>query len=203
MDLILASASPRRRQLLDSAGIRCRVRPADIDETVCPGETADHFVRRVAQEKAWSIAQLSPVGSLVLGADTVVEIAGEILGKPKDASDAQRMLRLLSGRDHRVLTGVCVVRAPNSVEALQHEITRVSFSALEDGEIQRYIASGEPFDKAGAYAIQGLASKFAVRIDGCFFNVVGLPVPLVYRLLKRLAAITCESSASSKRHEPD
>ena len=149
MDLILASASPRRRQLLDNAGIKYIARPADIDETVRPGETPDHFARRMAQEKASMIAHLSPSGSLILGADTVVEVAGEILGKPNDVADAQRMLRLLSGRDHQVLTGICVIRAPNSVEALQHETTRVTFSVLADGEIQRYVASGEPFDKAG------------------------------------------------------
>jgi len=187
MDLILASASPRRRQLLDNAGIKYIARPADIDETVRPGETPDHFARRMAQEKASMIAHLSPSGSLILGADTVVEVAGEILGKPNDVADAQRMLRLLSGRDHQVLTGICVIRAPNSVEALQHETTRVTFSVLADGEIQRYVASGEPFDKAGGYAIQGLASKFAVRVEGCFFNVVGLPVPLVYRTLKKIS----------------
>jgi septum formation protein len=187
MDLILASASPRRRQLLDSAGIKFVVRPAAVDETVRAGEAPEDFVRRMAVEKASIVAQSSVAGSLVLGADTAVEVAGELLGKPEDAADARRMLRLLSGRDHRVLTGICVVRAPDCVEALQHETTRVTFSVLDDDEIQTYVASGEPFDKAGAYAIQGLASKFAVRVEGCFFNVVGLPVPLVYRALKKLS----------------
>jgi septum formation protein len=202
MDLILASASPRRRQLLDNAGLKFVVRPAAIDETVRTGEAPEDFVRRMAKEKASTVAQVSLAGSLVLGADTVVEIAGEILGKPKDAADVERMLRLLSGRDHQVLTGICVVRAPNCVEALHHETTRVTFCVLEDKEIQRYIASGEPFDKAGAYAIQGLASKFAVRVEGCFFNVVGLPVPLVYRTLKKLSAVECQNPTISKSPGP-
>jgi septum formation protein len=188
MDLILASGSPRRRTLLQNAGIEIVARPAAIEETLRAGETAEEFVCRLAREKAWSIAQDSPEGRLVLGADTAVEIDAQILGKPKDGKDAERMLRLLSGREHRVLTGICVVRAPNRIEALQHEVTRVAFRALDAEEIRAYIASCEPFDKAGAYAIQGLASRFVTRINGCFFNVVGLPVPLVYDVLKKLSA---------------
>jgi septum formation protein len=195
MNLVLASASPRRRQLLENAGIRFVARPAAVDESIRVGEAPEQFVCRLAQDKAASVAQLSAAGDLVLGADTAVEIAGEILAKPNDAADAERMLRLLSGREHRVLTGICVIRAPNRVEALLHETTRVTFAVLDDEEISRYVASGEPFDKAGGYAIQGLASKFAIRVDGCFFNVVGLPVPLLYRTLKKL-------SRDEQCHEP-
>jgi septum formation protein len=202
MELILASASLRRRQLLDNAGFKFIVRPAVIDETLHTGEAPEAFVRRVAQEKASRVAQFSPEGTVVLGADTVVEIANEILGKPKDAADAQRMLRLLSGREHRVLTGICVVRAPDCVEALQHETTRLTFAVLDDAEIREYVASGEPFDKAGAYAIQGLGSKFAVRVEGCFFNVVGLPVPLVYKTLKKLSGSGFDNLAINKGRPP-
>lgn len=186
MHLILASSSPRRQQLLENAGIKFVVQPAAIDETPRTGESAEDFVRRMAQEKACSVAQVSAEGNLVLGADTVVDIDGQMLGKPKDAADARRMLCLLSGREHRVVTGICLVRAPERVEALQHETTRVTFCVLGDDEIRAYVASGETLDKAGAYAIQGLASKFIVRVDGCFFNVVGLPVSRVYSVLKKI-----------------
>lgn len=198
--LILASGSPRRRRLLENAGIKFVVRPAAINESLHPGESAEELVCRVAQEKALSVAPDSEEGSLVLGADTTVEVDGNILEKPQGAEDAERMLRLLSGREHRVLTGICLVRAPNRIEGLQHEVTRVTFRTLDDQEIRTYIASGEPFDKAGAYAIQGLASKFVVRVEGCFFNVVGLPVPLVYSLMKKLSAIGYQLSANSPRH---
>jgi septum formation protein len=195
MELVLASRSPRRRQLLENAGIKFVVQPALVDETLHAGERAEALVCRVAREKAWSVAQHCAEGSLVLGADTTVEVDGSILEKPKDAEDAERMLRLLSGREHCVLTGICLVRAPNRIEALQHEVTRVRFRPLDDDEIRTYIASGEPFDKAGAYAIQGLASKFAVRVEGCFFNVVGLPVPALYEMLKKLSAVSDQQSA--------
>ncbi|HEX5482919.1 MAG TPA: Maf family protein, partial [Terriglobia bacterium] len=150
------------------------------------GESAEDYVRRLAREKALSVARAAPPGTLVLGADTAVVAAGQILGKPADAADAARMLRLLSGATHRVLTGVCVARAPEKVEALRRETTTVIFNPLTEEEIQRYVASGEPLDKAGGYGIQGLASKFARRVEGCFFNVVGLPVPLVYNLLSSI-----------------
>jgi septum formation protein len=187
MELILASSSPRRQQLLKNAGIIFVVRPPFLDESERPGETAEEYVRRLAQEKACNVARSLAAGSLVLGADTVVEIDGQMLGKPRDTAEAERMLRLLSGREHRVMTGICVVRAPDRVEAIDHETTRVTFSALENREIHAYAASTEPYDKAGGYAIQGLASKFVVRVDGCFFNVVGLPVPKVYQVLKSIS----------------
>jgi len=186
MRLILASRSPRRRELLRGAGFDFDVRPSTVEETASPGETPEEFARRAAREKALEVAASAPPESLVLGADTVVVADGEILGKPANAPDAARMLRLLSGVTHRVITGVCIVRAPDRVEALAHETTFVTFRSLDNDELQDYLAGGEPFDKAGAYGIQGLASKFVTRVEGCYFNVVGLPVALVCDLLEPL-----------------
>ena len=186
MRLILASCSPRRRELLRQAGFDFDVRPSTVEEAAAPGETPEEFARRAAREKALEVAASVPPESLVLGADTVVVADGEILGKPANASDAARMLRLLSGVTHRVITGVCIVRAPDCVKALAHETTFVTFRSLDNDELQDYLAGGEPFDKAGAYGIQGLASKFVTRVEGCYFNVVGLPVALVYDLLEPL-----------------
>jgi septum formation protein len=186
MALILASSSPRRRQLLRRAGIKFLSRPAGVDESLRTGETVEAYVRRMAREKARNAAERSLPGSLVLGADTAVEIAGQILGKPRNVNDAKRMLRLLSGKSHRVLTGICLLRAPGHIDALRHETTEVTFLPLSEDEIRRYVATREPFDKAGGYGIQGLASKFVRRIDGCFFNVMGLPLSLVYDLLRAL-----------------
>jgi nucleoside triphosphate pyrophosphatase len=182
--LILASNSPRRRELLQNAGFEFDVRPGGIEEIRLPGEPPEEFARRLARDKALDVAARSSPSSLVLGADTVVAINGEILEKPVDAADAARMLHTLSGRTHRVITGVCIVRAPATVLAWTHETTSVAFRNLTDDEIEDYIASGEPFDKAGGYAIQGLASRFVPRIEGCYFNVVGLPIPRVYEILK-------------------
>jgi len=185
MHLILASSSPRRQELLRSAGIEFEVQPSYILEEILRGERPEEFARRAAREKATHVAASSPPGSLVLGADTVVVIDGEALGKPADPEDAARMLRLLSGQTHQVHTGVCLVRAPDRVEALKHETTLVTFRELDEEEIRSYVESGEPMDKAGAYAVQGLASKFVTRISGCYSNVVGLPVALVYDTLKK------------------
>jgi septum formation protein len=184
MRLILASASPRRRDLLRNAGFDFEVRPSQIVEEIQPGELPEDFARRAAREKALQIAASSPRGGLVLGADTIVVIDGQTLGKPSDPQDATRMLRLLSGRTHQVHTGICLVRAPDSIEALKHETTLVTFRELDEEEIRQYVESGEPSGKAGAYAIQGLASKFVTRISGCYSNVVGLPIALVYEILK-------------------
>jgi len=184
--LILASRSPRRRQILTSAGIPHLVRPAEVDETIRDGETAEVYVKRVARAKAEAV-EAAP-GDAVLGADTVVVVDGEILLKPADAADARRMLRKLAGREHIVLTGICVRTAGGVVE--HAESTTVRFLSLSDEEIDAYVASGEPMDKAGAYAIQGLASKFIDRIEGCYFNVVGLPVAKLYGLLRRLTPAT-------------
>jgi septum formation protein len=180
--LVLASQSPRRREILAAAGIPFVTRPAAVDETPLEGETPEGHVLRLARQKALA-APLSP-GEVILGADTVVVVGGEIFGKPASASDAVRMLRRLSGRTHEVLTGVCLRTVGR--ERAEVEVTRVRFAALTEDEIARYVATGEPMDKAGAYAIQGLASKYVERIEGCYFNVVGLPVALVYRLLRTL-----------------
>jgi len=162
-----------------------------MEEVVRPGESAEDFTCRAAQEKALDVAASSQPDTLVLGADTVVVVNGELLGKPREAEDARRMLRLLSGLTHRVITGVCVVRAPREIMALKYESTSVTFRPLDEEEIQSYLASGEPFDKAGAYGIQGLASKFVTRVEGCYFNVVGLPVALVYEILKPFMKKNC------------
>ncbi len=179
--LILASQSPRRREILAGAGIPHVVRPAEVDETVRTGEAAEAYVKRVARAKAEAVD--GGPGDAVLGADTVVVVDGDILGKPADSADARRMLRRLAGREHFVVTGICLRTAGGIVE--QAETTRVRFRPLSDEEIDAYVASGEPMDKAGAYAIQGLASKFIDRVEGCYFNVVGLPVAKVYGLLRR------------------
>lgn len=217
--LVLASASPRRRELLAQAGFSFEVRPAYVDEDVRGGEDPVAYVTRLAREKAEAVfreltAESHPSGknkdtarvghpvdsaagipptsentdpghpadTLVLGADTTVTLDGEILGKPADAEDAKRMLAALSGRTHRVITGVAVVSAQRTEVAA--EITAVRFRALSAEEIAAYVATGEPMDKAGAYGIQGLAAKWVPRIEGCYFNVVGLPLALVATMLE-------------------
>lgn len=178
--LILASQSPRRGEILRLAGIPFLTRPANVDETVLAGEPPETYVKRVAREKAAAI-EAGPA-DIVLGADTVVVIEGQILGKPGSLVDAFRMLEKLSGREHTVLTGICLRREMETI--LDVAETRVWFLPLSHREIEQYVASGEPMDKAGAYAIQGLASKFVRRIDGSYTNVVGLPVELVYQYLR-------------------
>ncbi|MGB0123510.1 MAG: Maf family protein [Silvibacterium sp.] len=184
--LVLASASPRRRGLLTLAGFAFTVAPASINEDSRLGENPLAYVTRLALEKAQSIyAQLDSQddSTLVLGADTtVVAPNGEVLGKPADAADAARMLRLLSGATHQVITGVAVVSAFGVETAA--EVTLVSVLTLSDEEIAAYIATGEPMDKAGAYAIQGHAARWIPRIQGCYFNVVGLPLALVAGMLE-------------------
>jgi septum formation protein len=188
--LILASASPRRAELLTAAGIPFEVRPASVDESVHPGEDARRYALRVATEKARAVLA-SSAGRPVLAADTVVVIDGQILGKPVDIHDAKRMLRLLSGRTHEVVTAVVVVPAQNRDRPLERaidaqlEVTAVEFASLDDTEIDWYVETGEPSDKAGAYAIQGVASRFVTRIKGSYSNVVGLPVGLVYAMCSR------------------
>jgi septum formation protein len=178
--LLLASRSPRRSELLHNAGIPFTVRIADVDETIRDGEVPEEYAQRVAEQKAIAV-QAGP-GDVVLGADTIVVIDDQILGKPADAFDAVRMLRLLQGRRHDVITGICVRKANTLVR--DWAATRVWFTPVSDDEIREYVASGEPMDKAGAYAIQGLASKFIERIDGSYANVVGLPVALVYKHIR-------------------
>jgi septum formation protein len=182
--LVLASQSPRRREILSRAGIGFVVRPASVPEEVAGGEDPVAHVRRLAREKAEAVPAGS--GEIVLGADTVVVIDGRILGKPVDAEDAARMLRLLSGREHEVITGICLKTLGRVI--VDASSTRVCFAPLTETEISAYVESGEPMDKAGAYGIQGLASKFIDRIEGCYFNVMGLPAALVYRRLNELTA---------------
>jgi nucleoside triphosphate pyrophosphatase len=201
--LVLASASPRRQDLLQSAGISFVVQPADVDETPLPKESARECAERLAKEKAMAVWQQRPE-DLVLGADTVVVVDDVILGKPADGEDAARMLHMLSGRVHQVITGVCFagargqragtrgqgqgVRQTNLIEDAEtrtsSETTLVTMSTISDQEIRDYVATGEPMDKAGAYAIQGIASRWVPRIEGDYSNVVGLPVALVYRMLR-------------------
>jgi septum formation protein len=192
--LVLASASPRRSELLTQAGYRFRVHPAHIPEDPLPGEDPIVYVTRLAREKAEAVYRELTAGGdskeeradgqslAVLGADTTVTLDNTILGKPVDASDAARMLRMLSGRTHRVITGVALVTAAGVEVAA--EATAVRFLTLSDAEIAEYVAGGEPMDKAGAYAIQGRAARWIPRIEGCYFNVMGLPLALVSSLLE-------------------
>ena len=182
VELVLASSSPRRAELLRNAGIPFTLGTVDLAEVRRPQEWPEDFVRRIAEEKAAAAFARHP-DKFVLAADTVVIVDGQVLGKPADAQDAARMLRLLSGGSHLVTTGVCL-RGPG-IEDTRAETTTVSFSPLSDQEIAEYVATAEPTDKAGAYGIQGLASRWVTHLDGCYFNVVGLPVPLVYRMLRK------------------
>jgi septum formation protein len=183
--IVLASASPRRRELLGNAGISFTVQAPDIDESPLAGESPRDCAERLAREKALAVFQSRPQ-DYVLGADTIVVVDDTILGKPRDAGDAARMLRMLSGRTHAVITGVCVVNRVASDTA--SETTLVTVCELSDKEIRDYVATGEPMDKAGGYAIQGIASRWIPRIEGDYSNVVGLPVALVYRMLREHGA---------------
>jgi septum formation protein len=198
--LVLASASPRRAELLTAAGFTFEVLAVDLDERARPGEAAADYVSRLAAEKSARAVEmlegrpgerlgargltLGPDGPVVLGADTAVVVDGEILGKPRDDPDAERMLRRLSGRRHEVMTGVSLRRGMVELGAVV--TTTVDCQALSDAEVSWYVASGEGRDKAGAYAIQGLASRFMPRIEGSYSNVVGLPIACVFELFERL-----------------
>lgn len=177
--VVLASASPRRADLLRAAGVEFIVRPAHVDESVRDGEAARDYVLRLAIEKAQAVPRVGR--DLVLAADTTVVLEDEVLGKPADVADAARMLRRLAGRSHEVLTGVCV--AVHDAHDARVATTSVQLAAMSDDEIAWYVASGEPMDKAGAYGIQGRASRFVTGIRGSYSNVVGLPVALVYEML--------------------
>src|SRR5688572_15642760 len=193
MRLVLASASPRRADLLRAAGIPFDVFPVEVDEHFLLGEKPERAVARLAEAKA-NMAAASHRDAVVLGADTTVVVGGETLAKPADARDAARMLRLLSGRAHEVLTGVCVCHLGRRL--VHVEQTRVSMAQLGESEIEWYISTGEPFDKAGGYAVQGLASRFIEGIDGSYSNVVGLPISSVYELLKELGCDILDSKKS-------
>jgi septum formation protein len=191
--LVLASASPRRAELLRNAGIPFVVQPADIDETPRAAEMPREYAERLAREKALAVFE-KRAQDRVLGADTIVVVDQAILGKPRNAEDAFRMLRLLSGRTHAVITGVCLVKPGGSGQSvgpgtnrdlrIASDTTLVTMADISDEEIRDYVATGEPMDKAGAYAIQGMASRWIPRIEGDYSNVVGLPVALAYRMLR-------------------
>jgi septum formation protein len=192
--IVLASASPRRQELLRNAGIAFSVQPADIDETPLAGEAPRDCAERLAREKALAVSKIQPQ-QWILGADTIVVADRNILGKPYDADDAARMLRLLSGRTHEVITGVCVLGNKlvsghwSVVSEIASQTTVVTMGAISEDEIRQYVATGEPMDKAGAYAIQGIASRWIPRIEGDYSNVVGLPVALVYKMLRERGAL--------------
>lgn len=189
MKLILASASPRRAEILRDAGFSFEFARANIDETRLRGETARGMTRRLAAAKAQAVAErfaAFPEEAIVIGADTTVEVRGRLLGKPKSPKNAREMLRKLSGRTHRVVTSVALIRLTDGARTIATESTRVRFAPMSPNEIAAYVSTGEPSDKAGAYAVQGIGGRFIERIDGCYFNVVGLPLAQLYRMLVTL-----------------
>ena len=187
--IVLASASPRRSELLELAGIPFRVAPADIPEQPLPGEEAIPHALRLAEGKARAGAAQEPQGRFFIGADTIVVLDGCIMGKPQDSADAVRMLTALSGRSHEVVTAYCVLDRATGQQACQAVRTVVQFKELSSGEIDRYVASGCPLDKAGAYAIQGGAAHMVREIRGSYTNVVGLPTCELYETLQQLGAL--------------
>jgi septum formation protein len=186
MKLILASASPRRDEILRGAGLQFTVLSSAVDETPMPSEVPQDLVRRLALAKAELVAARALGPAIVIAADTVVALEGAILGKPRTSEDARQMLAKLSGRTHSVMTGVALIRLPDAERREFIETTQVHFASVSNEEIEKYLASGEPFDKAGAYAMQGLGGRFVPRIDGCYFNVVGLPLARLYHELSLL-----------------
>ncbi len=189
MKLILASASPRRAQILGDARIPFEIARANVSERRKHGENAVAMTRRLAQAKAEAIArklEKEHLEAIVVGADTTVEVEGELLGKPRSLAEARKMLRKLSGKSHRVVTSVAAIRLPDHAQAIATESTRVRFAPLSADDIAEYVATGEPLDKAGAYAVQGIGGRFIEGIDGCYFNVVGLPLARLYHMLSEL-----------------
>jgi septum formation protein len=184
--LILASASARRADILRDAGLSFTVLSSAVDETPVPGESATDLVQRLADAKAELVAARAVGPAIVIAADTVVVLDGQVLGKPRTSDDARNMLTKLSGRTHSVVTAVTLVRLPDAERRRFVETTHVHFSTLTDAELTRYLATEEPFDKAGSYAIQGRAGRYIPRIDGCYFNVVGLPLARLCRVLAEL-----------------
>ena len=186
MKLVLASTSPRRAEILRGANIAFSVLSSAVDETPLPGETPSDLVLRLAVAKAELVAARAVGPAIVIAADTVVALEGAIFGKPRTSEDARQMLERLSGRTHSVITGVALIRLPDVERREFVEQTQVHFTSLSNDEILQYLASGEPFDKAGSYAIQGIGGRFIPRVDGCYFNVVGLPLARLYRELAAL-----------------
>ena len=189
MKLILASASPRRAQILRDAGLRFEAVQARVSERRKRGETARIMTRRLAQAKARAVVKKlgnEPGEAIVIGADTIVEVNGELLGKPQSPQAAREMLAKLAGRTHRVVTSVAAIRLPDRAQVIATESTRVRFARIDAHEIAEYVMTGEPLDKAGAYGVQGIGGRFIEKIDGCYFNVVGLPLARLYRMLIEL-----------------
>lgn len=184
-EIILASASPRRREILKQIGIRFKVVPSSADENIENCDDTGLFVEKLAWIKAWETARRMPAGHLVIGADTIVLSGEGIMGKPKDKDEAFKMLKYLSGKTHTVLTGVTVIEARTDNSLTSHERTEVTFRDITEDEIRAYIDTGEPMDKAGAYGIQGRGAVFVEKIDGCYFNVMGLPVSRLCLMLKK------------------
>lgn len=190
--LILASKSPRRAEILRNAGFRFEVHATHVDESRRPRESPRRHVQRLAHAKARLVAEQmkrQKRAAIVIGADTMVVVKGKILGKPSDVKEARRMLKLLSGRTHQVLTGLSILRVPEGAEVHHVETTRVRFLKLSKDDIDDYIATGEPFDKAGAYGIQGIGGRFVASIEGCYFNVMGLPLSRVWSMLRELGYV--------------
>ena len=186
MRLVLASASARRAEILRDAGLLFTVLSAAVDETPIPGEPAQEMVQRLATAKAELVAARAVGPAIVIAADTTVVLDGHILGKPRTSEEARKMLEMLSGRTHSVLTGVTLIRLPDVERRAFVETTHVHFAKLSDAEITRYLASGDPLDKAGAYGIQGRAGRYVPRVEGCYFNIVGLPLARLVQSLGEL-----------------
>jgi septum formation protein len=186
MKLILASASERRAEILRDAGIPFTMLASAVDETPYPGESPHDLVQRLATAKAELVAARAVGPAIVIGSDTIVTLEGHIFGKPRSSDDARHMLEKLSGLTHAVVTGVALIRLPDAERLIFFESTLVHFAALSAEEISRYLATGEPHDKAGAYAIQGRAGRYIPRIEGCYFNVVGLPLARLQHALTEL-----------------
>jgi septum formation protein len=189
LKLVLASSSPRRAQILRDAGFDFTTQPANVDESLAPGEAVEAYVARIAQAKAHAVAGRALADgtpAIVIAADTVVLAGKQILPKPKDAEDARRMLRLLNATTHEVLTGLFVIRAYDGISFAHLERTRVEFIRISDIDIDAYIQTKEPFDKAGAYGIQGAGGRFVRKVDGCYFNVMGLPLSRLWEILRQM-----------------
>lgn len=189
MKLILASSSPRRAEILRHAGFSFEIRPTHLDESLRPGEHPADYVLRLAQAKSQAAAEDEIIfgeAAYVIGADTAVVVEGELFGKPARTEDARRMLLRLRGKTHQVLTGLSILAIPEGKRVDHVETTLVTFLNISDQDVEEYISSGEPFDKAGAYGIQGIGGRFVERIEGCYFNVMGLPVSRVWGFLRGL-----------------
>lgn len=199
--LLLASASPRRKALLEGLGADIIIKPAEVDEENCVLSDPQKIAEYLAEQKALSLGNKwkASFGSrLILAADTVVAYRHHVLGKPADESDARRMIKILSGQWHQVYTGLCLYDPGKKIKLTDHEMTRVKFRKLSIAEIKEYVATGEPMDKAGAYGIQGLGSLLVERIDGCYFNVMGLPLVKLNAMMQRMEILRCKKSSPGR-----